>query len=506
MSDVINNKRVLKNTAALYVRMGIMMLVTLYTSRVVLQNLGVTDFGIYNIVGGVVVMFSFLSITLEVAIRRFLAVELGKGGEKYGEVFLSSVYAILLVSIVIIIGLETIGLWLVNYRLDIPLDRLTAANWTFQLSILTFLLNFSTIPFSASIVAHERMDAYAYFGIIDALMRLGVAFAIQHTFYDKLIFYAALITINIFVIYMMNVMFCKWRLGLKFVAKLTDKTYIKSILSFSGWSVLGAMALLLSTQGVNMIFNVFWGVAVNAAMGISQQASTALSRFISNFQVAFNPQLTKSYAVEGLSENTFSFMCRISKIVVILVFVIGYSLFCNIEGLLDIWLEIVPEYAVGFCKIAIILAAIEGCAGPLYILVYAKGDVKNYQIWLSTVQVLYVLATYVFCSLGYSPEQVLSINIISYIIAFFVRLYLLKGMMNFPISDYLRKVYGSLLLPLVLLFAIQIVLNQFVLSDNNIIDTLFRTIIGIVLSSIIMFMLYLNKEEKNFVFKVIRRK
>ena len=506
MSDIINNKRVLKNTGALYVRMGIMMLVTLYTSRIVLQNLGVTDFGIYNIVGGVVVMFSFLSITLEVAIRRFLAVELGKGGEKYNEVFLSSIYAILIVSVVLIVGLETIGMWLVNYKLDIPSNRLTAANWTFQLSILTFLINFLTIPFSASIVAHERMDAYAYFGIIDAMMRLGVAFAIQHTLLDKLVFYAALMTLSILVICLMNVMFCKWKLGLRFVFKLNDNTYIKSILSFSGWSVMGAAALLLATQGVNIIFNVFWGVAVNAAMGISQQASTALSRFISNFQVAFNPQLTKSYAVEGLSANTFSFMCRISKIVVILVFVIGYSLFCNIEGLLDIWLVNVPDYAVGFCKITIILAAIEGCAGPLYILVYAKGEVKKYQIWLSIVQVLYVVATYVFCLLDFSPEQVLSINIISYLIAYFVRLYLLKGMMDFPVSDYLGKVFGSLIAPLVLLFTIQVILNQFILSDNIILDTMMRTIIGLVLSFITMFMLYLNKDEKNFVFKVIRRK
>lgn len=483
-----------------------MMVITLYTSRVVLQNLGVTDFGIYNIVGGVVVMFSFLSITLEVAIRRFLAVELGKGGENYHQVFLSSLYAIFIVGLVLIIGLETIGLWFVNYKLTIPLERLSAANWAFQFSILTFLIHFLTIPFNASITANERMDAYAYFGIIDALMRLGVAFAIQIAVTDKLILYAELITISAFVLSLLNIGFCRLKLGLKFSLKLTDKTYMKSILQFSGWSVMGQMANLLSTQGINMMFNMFWGVAVNAAMGISQQASTALSRFITNFQIAFGPQLTKSYAVSGLSKETFTFMSRISKVVLFLIFVIGYSLLVNIDALLDLWLVEVPEYANGFCRVAILMAAIEGCAGPLYILVYAKGDVKKYQIWLTIVQVIYVVATYIMCKMGYSPVVVYALAVVSYVVAYFVRLYLLRNIMQFPVLEYLKNIFVPLLLPAICLFVVQFLLINNIQLDSLIGDAVVKVLLCVFFSTTIMFGLYFSKEERKYALDLLRKR
>ena len=506
MADVINNKRVLKNTAALYIRMGVMMIITLYTSRVVLQNLGVTDFGIYNIVGGVVVMFSFLSITLEVAVRRFLAVELGKGGKNYHQVFLSSLYAILVVGLILIVGLETIGLWFVNYKLSIPPERLSAANWAFQFSILTFLIHFLTIPFSASITANERMDAYAYFGIIDALMRLGVAFAIQTAVTDKLILYSELITLSAFILSLLNIVFCRWKLGLRFKFRLTDKSYMRSILQFSGWSVMGQLANLVSTQGINMMFNMFWGVAVNAAMGVSQQASTALSRFISNFQIAFGPQLTKSYAVSGLSKETFTFMSRISKVVLLLIFVIGYSLLVNIDALLDLWLVDVPEFANGFCRVAILVAAIEGCAGPLYILVYAKGDVKKYQIWLTAVQVVYVVVTYIMCKMGYSPVVVFSLTVISYIVAYFVRLYLLKSIMQFPVLKYLKTIFLPLLLPVICLVAIQLLMSRFIHLDSIIWDTAVKVLLCLLLSAGIMYWLYFTKEERLYALGLIKKR
>lgn len=506
MADVINNKRVLKNTAALYIRMGVMMIITLYTSRVVLQNLGVTDFGIYNIVGGVVVMFSFLSVTLEVAVRRFLAVELGKGGENYDQVFLSCLYAILIVGVVLIIGLETIGLWFVNYKLIIPPERISAANWAFQFSILTFLITFLTIPFSASITANERMDAYAYFGIFDAIMRLGVAFTIQTAVTDKLILYAELLTLSAFILSLLNIGFCRWKLGLKFRIKLTDRSYMRSILQFSGWSVMGQLANLVSTQGINMMFNMFWGVAVNAAMGVSQQASTALSRFISNFQIAFGPQLTKSYAVSGLSQETFLFMSRISKVVILLIFVIGYSLLVNIDALLDLWLVEVPEFANGFCRVTILVAAIEGCAGPLYILVYAKGDVKKYQIWLTIVQVAYVIFTYLMCIMGYPPVTVYSLTVISYIVAYFVRLYLLRSIMEFPVLKFLKAVFLPLLLPFICLVAIQYLLSLFVHLDSLIWDTAVKVLSCLIFSVAIMYCLYFTKDERQYALRLIRRK
>ena len=341
---------------------------------------------------------------------------------------------------------------------------------------------------------------------MDCILNLGIAFLIQKTIWDKLVLYAGLITLSALIISSLNISFCFLRLGLSLNCKLTDKSYIRSILSFSGWSVMGQVVNLLSTQGINLMFNMFWGVVVNAAMGVSQQASTALSRFIYNFQIAFSPQLTKSYTVSGLSSETFIFISRISKVVVLLIFVIGYSLLCNIDELLELWLVEVPKYAQGFCRIAITVAAIEGCAGPLYILVYAKGDVVKYQISLAIVQISYIILTYILCRMDYSPVVVYSLTVVSYAVAYFVRLFLLRSIMEFPIIRYLKLVFMPLLVPLICLLLFKALINWLIIFDSLIWTTIVRVVLEALFSVAIMYFIYFTNEEKRYALDMIKKR
>lgn len=487
--------------------MGMTMLASLYTSRIVIQTLGIEDYGIYNIVGGVVVFFSFMSMTLQVAIRRFMATELGRDLQHNNiqEVYRASVQAIALASFIIMIALETVGLWLINHKLNIPNDRIYAANWVYQLSLLTFIFNTNTLSFNALIVVYEKMAIYAYLGIIEIVLKLCLVCTLPYITVDKLIVYSIMMGAISLLIMIYNMVYCQTKiLKLKSPFKLENK-YIKEIFSFSAWSVMGSVVFMLATQGVNMIINVFFGVLLNAAIGISQQVSNAVNQFISNFQTAFNPQLTKNYAAEGLSQNTFKLVCQTSKMSVILILIIGVPIIANIKDLLEIWLTTVPEYAPELCIISILYIGIDGSSGPLYMLVYSNGNIRNYQITLSLIQVLYIISVYLMCKLGFNPITILSLNVINCMLMYIARLYILKSIMNFPIRHFFNKVIVPLILPLVVLVitSYNIDVINFI---NPIITTIIRLIFIFVISSIVCYGLYMNNEERNFITIMIKNK
>lgn len=491
----------------LYVRMGMTMLASLYTSRVVLQTLGVEDYGIYNIVGGVVVFFSFMSMTLQVAIRRFMATELGHSTENNNiqNVYRASVQAITITSIIILIGLETIGLWFINFKLNIPLERIDAANWVFQFSLLTFIFNTNTLPFNALIVTYEKMGIYAYLGILDVIFKLVLVCTLPFINADKLIVYSIMMGAISLLIMLYNIIYCQTKIiPLRQPFKI-ERLYIREIFHFSAWSVFGSIVFMLATQGVNMIMNIFFGVLLNAAIGVSQQVSNAVNQFISNFQTAFNPQLTKNYAAEGLSENTFKLVCRTSKMSVILILIIGYPIIANIHILLEAWLTTVPQYAAEFCIISILYIGIDGSAGPLYMLVYANGNIRNYQIILSLIQILYVICVYILCKVGFNPIFILSFNIINCILMYIARLFILRGIMRFPIGLFIKETLMPLILPIFLLAVI--FYNIEIIHFKSLITTILsRTILTFTLSSTICYLFYLNKEERLFISNIIKNK
>lgn len=506
MPDQINQKKVAKNTLMLYIRMGVMMIVSLYASRVVLATLGVDDFGIYNVVGGVVVMFSFMNLTLTVAIRRFLAYELGQeGGGRIQKVFNASIIAVFIASVIIVIGLETIGLWFLNYKLNIPIDRLEAANFVFHFTVLSFFFNMNLIPFSSAIVSYEKMGVYAYLGIAETLLKLGLVLSLPFLPGDKLQWYGLLIALLSVLMAICNYIYCCYRIikpQLLLNSKWSD---VLSIFKFSAWTILGTMIFMLATQGINMIYNVFFGVAINAALGIAQQISNATNQFVGNFQTAFNPQLTKSYSAEGLSEKTYSFVCQTSRLSIMLIVAIGVPIIANTAPILELWLKEVPAYAVPFTIIFLLYAAIDGASGPLYYLVYAKGELKMYQIVLGVIQIIYVLFVYVFCSLDFDPVYVLSINVITATLMYVARLLILKRIMNFPVKDYFVKVLVPLIIP-VLLFTGIIIFNGHILQDGCIMVMISKILISIIVVSLICYFVYLNNSERQFVLSMVNNK
>lgn len=302
LEDSQKNKRIAKNTLLLYVRMLFSMLISLYTSRVILQTLGVKDYGIYNVVGGVVTMFSILSGSLSAAISRFITYELGKGDTKKLSTIFSSVVNIQIgLSLIIVLLAETIGLWFLNVKMNIPADRMYASNWVYQLSILTFVLGLISVPYSAVIVAYERMSTFAYIGIFETTAKLVVVYMLLLFTCDKLILFATLMAMIALIIRFIYGVYCKRHFeecNYKFVY---DNTLFKKMFSFAGWNFLGAGSALLMSQGVNILMNMFFGVTLNVARGIANQVDNAVQQFVNNFTTAINPQITKSYATDNLS-------------------------------------------------------------------------------------------------------------------------------------------------------------------------------------------------------------
>ena len=501
MAEFINKKRVMRNTLLLYVRMGVMMLVSLYTSRVVLASLGVEDYGIYNVVGGIVTMFSMLSMALGVAVRRFLNVEIAKEGGDQQGMLQSCVVAMFILAAILLLIMETAGLWFLNNKLVIPEARLAAANVAFQVSIFNFIVRLLAIPFNSLIVAHERMGVYAYLGIAEVMATLAVAFIIANTSVDRLILYSVLLGGISLLISLFYLIYCQTKIMRLTSLKHYKKSQLKEIYGYSSWSLFGSVGAMLSSQGVNMVFNMFFGVAVNAAMGISNHVSNAFGNFIRNFQTAFDPQLTKTYAAEGLSESTFGFACLASRVSLILTALLGYPLICNISFALDVWLTTVPDYAAVFCVVALVTMMIDGCAGALYILVYAKGDVRVYQLWLTTIQVVYFALVYILCRMGFNPTVPILFNIVSYSFMFAARLHILKGKMEFPVMLYLKAVVFPYFVPLIILVVVFLITN-IVFSINPII----RLMIHIVCVCVVLGFTYLTNSERKMLFALIKQK
>lgn len=449
----INNKRIFKNTLFLYIRMFIIMLVGLFTSRVTLSVLGVDDYGIYNVVGGIVVLFSFLSAALNSATQRFLSVELGKGNiNGYKSVFNSSIKIYLIISLIIVVAAETIGLWFLNYKMSFPEGRLVAANWVYQFSILSFIINMLKTPFNASIIANEHMSFYTYTSIVETILKLLVVYLLYIGSFDKLILYSFLITTVIVIIFLWYIFYClKHFEGCKF-SRYYDKNLYKQIFSFSGWSLLGSLAVVGTNQGINILLNIFNGVAVNASMGIGNQVASMVNQFTTNFQVAFNPQLTKGYA--NKNHEYMELVYRASRISFFLLFLISMPFFIKAEFILDLWLEEVPAYTSVFCKFILLSMLVETLSAPLYMVVQASGNIKKYQMMVSLLLSLNFILSYVFLSLRISPTIVVIIRCVVSFALLSYRVTFVTKLLEIPFTAYFKNVIIRVLFASVSCYAI----------------------------------------------------
>lgn len=368
-----NNKRIAKNTLLLYFRMLFLMAVSLYTSRIVLNALGVEDFGIYNVVGGVVTMFSVLSGSLSAAISRFITYEIGKGNQdKLNKIFSSAVTIQLGLAGIIILLAETIGIWFLNIKMNIPELRMEAANWVFQFSILTFAINLISVPYNACIIAHEKMSAFAYISILEAIGKLAIAYLIVVSPMDKLIFYAILMCIVALIVRFTYGNYCKRHFSECTYHFIWDKQLLKQMFGFAGWNFIGAASAVLRDQGGNVVINLFCGPTVNAARGIAFQVNTAVNQFVTNFMTALNPQITKSYAA-GNKEYMMTLIFQGARLSFYMLLLLSLPILINTHYILGLWLKLVPDHAVLFVQLVLIFAMSESISQPLITAMLATG-------------------------------------------------------------------------------------------------------------------------------------
>ena len=435
-----NNKRIAKNTLLLYFRMLFLMAVSLYTSRVVLNALGVEDFGIYNVVGGVVAMFSMLSGSLSSAITRFITYELGTGNrENLKKIFSSAVTIQAGLAVLFILIAEAAGVWFLNVKMNIPDARMAAANWVFQLSVLTFAVNLISVPYNASIIAHERMSAFAYISILEATGKLGIAFLIVISPIDKLVFYAVLMCMVALAVRVAYGAYCKRHFEECTYRFIFDRDLLKRMFGFAGWNFIGAASAVLRDQGGNIVINLFCGSAVNAARGIAFQVNTAVHGFVTNFMTALNPQITKSYAVQNYA-HMHSLIYSSSKFTFYLLLLVSLPIILETNYILHLWLGTYPDCTGAFVRLILCITIIDSMTNPLGVAVSATGKVKVYQGVLGGVLLSILPVSYIFLKLGGNPVTVFVVHLNIVVIAFLIRLLIIRPLIRLSLYDYGKRV------------------------------------------------------------------
>ncbi len=441
-----NNKRIAKNTLLLYFRMLFLMLISLYTSRVILNALGVEDYGIYTVVGGFVMMFSMLSGSLSAAISRFITFELGTGNtEKLKRVFSSSVTIQAGIALVIIAIAETLGLWFLNEKMVIPENRMAAANWCFQFSILTFAVNLISVPYNASIIAHEKMSAFAYISIMEALGKLSISWCISINPIDKLVFYALMVSFLSWIICLIYAIYCRKHFEECIYHFIYDHELLKRMFGFAGWNFIGASSAVLRNQGADVILNLFFGPVVNAARGIAVKMDAVITQFVTNFMMALNPQITKSYA-SGDMEYMFKLMFKGARYSYYILLLLTLPVILNTHYILVLWLKLVPDHTALFVQLILVLALSESISNPLVTAMLATGKIRNYQLVVGGLQMMNLPVAYICLYFGAIPESVVIVAIVISQLCLAARLYMLRRMINLKVGQYLKDVYLNVIM------------------------------------------------------------
>lgn len=441
-----NNRHIAKNTLLLYFRMLLIMLVSFYTSRIVLKALGVEDYGIYTIVGDTVAMFTILSNSLSSAISRFITFELGRQDiDNLKKIFSVAILIQIFLIIIILLLAETVGLWFLNNKIIIPQERLQVANWVYQFSILTFCINLISVPYNATIIAHEKMSVFAYISIFEAFGRLFIAILITKSPTDKLFLYSCLLTIISIITRFLYRSYCKKHFKECSFQFTTDRTIIKEMFSFAGWNFIGAGSAVLRDQGGSIIINLFGGSAVNAARGLALQVSNAIQGFTTNFMTALNPQIIKSHA-SGNHGYMMNLIFQGARFSFYLLLLLSLPIILNTEYILSKWLDYVPAHTISFVQLSLIFTLSESLAHPLVTAMLATGNIRNYQLVVGGLQILNIPISYLFLRIGYAPEIIYVVAIAISVCCEMARLYMLKKMISLPIRQFLTKVYFNVII------------------------------------------------------------
>ena len=500
-----NTSRIAKNTLFLYLRSFITLLISLYTSRVVLEVLGIEDYGIYNVVGGVIGMLSFLNTSMASTYQRYFNYEMGRKNERgVTDLFKSSLTVQLFYAIIIVLIAETVGLWFLENKLVIASERMCAAHWIYHISIVSFVLTVFQAPFNALIISYEKMGIFAYISISDSVLKLAIVLALPFFGGDKLIVYGFL---GLFIIAINSIIYlvvCKSRFSACQLAFNWNKENIKSLLGFSAWGMMDSLSYTLKSQGLNIVLNMFFGLIVNAARGIAYQVLHAVEQFVRSFQMSFRPQLIKSYA-----EGDYNYMYKLyysgTKLSFYMLWCLSLPIIIEAPVILQLWLgDNVPEYTVVFTRLILLTALVSAYANPTSGIAYATGNIKLFNIWVSGLNLLIVPVAYVFLRLGYSPASAMIVSLVMTILVQIVRLIVLKRLLVFSIWSYVTNVVVPTLSVMLLSSLLSFAFDE--LFKLNVFSFLLTC--GFSILSVLSFAYFigLNRDEKRLIENKILKK
>ncbi len=477
------------------------LLMNLYMSRVVFQSLGVIDYGVYNVVGSVVVLFSYINSALSVATTRFFSFEMHNGVERLNEVFNTSIKVQVLLSLLVLILAETVGLWFVNEKLVIPEERIYAANWVYQLSIITTIVSILRIPYESAITSHEHMHAYALFSIVEVLIKLGLVLSMRVVSYDKLVYYSILVAIVSFVGFVLRFIYCKHKYVEIKLRNVFNKDLFKQMMSFVGWNFFGATAGMSVSQGLSFVINLFFGPAINAARGIAIQVEAAVSQFASSINTAINPQIIKRHSI-GDNAGMFSLVFFSSKITFILLFILSLPIIFNVDYVLNVWLGDIPEYADVFTQLELGYILTLSLTYSINMCAQASGQIKTFQITEGCILLLNIPISIGLYRLGCPPYSAFISLIIISLTAIIAKLQVVQRTIRFPVKDYIIYVIVPALVTCFLLFIIYGTMSNFITDSFS--DLLIKTLIVWIIFIPIVWLVILNNTERGIVVKYVK--
>lgn len=494
-----------KNTVLLYFRMLLILLIGLFTSRVILHTLGVDDYGTYGVVAGVVTMFTIITNSISTAIVRFITFGLGKGDKsRLKNIFSTSLLIQVALCVVVVILTETVGLWYLHNKAVIPDGRMEAAQWVLQCSMGVLILSLFSVPYNATIIAHEKMGAFAYISILEAALKLSVAALVYFSPADKLVTYAVLLLVVAFITRSVYALYCHRHFEETRSGFVFDKTLVKDMFGFAGWSFFGSSAFVLNTQGMNLLTNAFFGVSANAARLLATQIEGIVKPFASNFMTAMNPQITKSYAV-GDYKYTFDLVCKGAKFTYLILLLFAVPVFFEADKLLYLWQgSMVPQYSADFLRLTIIGVMADMTGNSLLTMAQATGKIRTFYICISIVAYLGLPLAWILFKMGYSPVAAYYVFIAVYVVVLFVKLAVVKRLVDFPVGTFLKDVL--LKVALVTVPAVILTWIPAALMD----DTFLRLCIVAVVSTVSIagftYLFALDKDEKEYLLrKVLKR-
>lgn len=499
-----NNKQIAKNTLFMYLRMGVTMLVGLYVSRIVLQQLGVEDYGLYNVIGGIIAMFSFINGSMVNVSTRFITVYLAKNDTKMlNNIFSMSFLIHFSIGVVILLLGETIGLWYLNNKLVIPEGREFAAHWLYQLSIISCILSILYVPYNGLIVAHERMKAFAYISVMDSMLKLLIAIMIAYSPFDKLIFYGTLLAGVSFLDIIIYFVYCRKNFKESILVFYWNKAIFKRMLEFAGWALIGNFSYLFYSQGINLMLNAFCGPAVNAARGVAVQVEGVIRQFAGNVQVAINPQIIKSYTSNEL-ERMYALIFTSSRLCFYLLYIISLPIMIEADFILNLWLGTVPNHTVNFVRLILCISILDALINPMFTANLACGKLKIYHMSLSILMYAFMFVTYFSIRQTLLPESVFVTLLIATILGVVLRIFILEKQIGLSKLTYIHKV----LLPIISVAVISCVLpiTSHLIIDNNIARFFISSLLSIISVLVTSYYIGMDKTEKQLVISFVKNK